>query len=559
MSRRRETFEGSAKAAAEAALGPGGGAVVDQDDPGGGILVDCKAIGRPVGDTSSSAVYVSDLPKNFHGGEEALHFALGQLFGQFGKIKKIELYMDKGILETEDFKGEALVVYHPSKKTGTREKGDPVYEACTDMDGKWRTLGYRMWRIRCEVAQWQKEGYDVKAKAKKAPCVELGNLWVYDPSKSLAWFMEMQDVIREHAAQWVDSPFVKVEPTEGKAIVWCKGAQEAIKFASVMHKSYFLGRKIESSLCRRERPMVQNLPKIPTNISLSVTPPSEVAAAKLAELRAAAAAAGVPPPPLEEPAADSSEGTSVSQQEPVFILKEGSKVVLKGLVAKPEDNGKTAEVMCYMRDVKKYRLRLDDLRCVKVKPANVELLHEATPPGSDAMLALVDEDMDDVVDTDAVAVAAQGAAANMAAGNVPHGAQDPNFCGFTPGVCVDPALLRKKPEDEEVVPVRRRESSRSRERRYQERVEEVKARLVESKGPRPGWVVSSPQEMATAAPLGGGGTPSALSKEPEETREELMKLSVSKLKEMLKDFGKTARGCIEKRDFVDRLKPTPNP
>lgn len=32
-------------------------------------------------------------------------------------------------METKDFKGEALVVFHPNKLTGTRDAGDPVYEA----------------------------------------------------------------------------------------------------------------------------------------------------------------------------------------------------------------------------------------------------------------------------------------------------------------------------------------------------------------------------------------------------------------------------------------------
>ena len=36
--------------------------------PGGGILVDPSTVGRPIGDTSSSAVFVSDLPKNYSGG-----------------------------------------------------------------------------------------------------------------------------------------------------------------------------------------------------------------------------------------------------------------------------------------------------------------------------------------------------------------------------------------------------------------------------------------------------------------------------------------------------------
>ena len=44
--------------------------------------------------------------------------------------------------------------------------------------------------------------------------------------------------------------------------------------------------------------------------------------------------------------------------------------------------------------------------------------------------------------------------------------------------------------------------------------------------------------------------------EPDESREELMKLSVSALKQLLMKYGKSGRGCLEKKDFVDRLKPT---
>ncbi|CAE8724582.1 unnamed protein product, partial [Polarella glacialis] len=69
-------------------------ALVNVNNVGEGILVDAS-LGRVIGDTSSSSVFVSDLPKKFQGGDEALHFALGELFGQYGKIKKIELYMDK--------------------------------------------------------------------------------------------------------------------------------------------------------------------------------------------------------------------------------------------------------------------------------------------------------------------------------------------------------------------------------------------------------------------------------------------------------------------------------
>eukprot|EP00435_Cladocopium_sp_Y103_P024792 s2353_g6.t1 len=116
--------------------------------------------------------------------------------------------MDEGILETKNFKGEAL--------------------ACRDLDGRIRVLGYRNWRIRCEAAVWQKEGFNVKEdRAKKSPCVEIANLWEYTASTPMSWFMEIQDVIRKHASEHIKEPFVKVEPSEGLATIWCKGAQDA--------------------------------------------------------------------------------------------------------------------------------------------------------------------------------------------------------------------------------------------------------------------------------------------------------------------------------------------
>ena len=36
---------------------------------------------------------------------------------------------------------------------------------------------------------------------------------------------------------------MKVEPSEGLATIWCKGAQDAMKLAGLMQKSYFMGRK----------------------------------------------------------------------------------------------------------------------------------------------------------------------------------------------------------------------------------------------------------------------------------------------------------------------------
>merc|ERR1719329_656905 len=150
-------------------------------------LVDVNTIGRPVGDTKSSAVWLTDLPTRFFGGQASLSFCLGELFSTFGKIAKLTVHISDDGEET--ILGTALIVYHKSKHTGSHDKGDPVYDACTELDGRVRVLGKRNVRIRCEAAKWEKEGYDVKSKAKTFPCVELANLWDYDSSKSIGWYM----------------------------------------------------------------------------------------------------------------------------------------------------------------------------------------------------------------------------------------------------------------------------------------------------------------------------------------------------------------------------------
>lgn len=544
-----------------------------------GAIVDTRTVGRPVGDTNSSAVFLSDLPKNFHGGDEALHFALGELFGQYGKIKKIELYMDEGILETQDFKGEALVVFHKTKKTGSRDKGDPVYESCTDMDGKYRILGKRGWRIRCEAAAWQKEGYDVKKKAKVFPCVEISNLWEYDPSQPMSHFAEMQEAIRRHAEEHIENPFVKVEPSAGTATIWCKGAQDAMKFASMMHKSFFLGRKITSSLCRKEKPIEATMRKIdvgeltmklPTKVWDGTGPipgletlESLAPAGPIAEVFSAVPEAKQEAP--EEPA-----GPVMGPQGPPPALKRGSKVRVCNLVNKPENNGKIAEVVSFVEDLDKYQVSLGG-RLVKLKRENLELVEEPAPANKPkkARALPAEEKEEDADAAEDEASTAFEAAAKWASGDVRHGpvsVHDPKVDGFLATVCVDPSLLptREVPEDPEEVEARaRRERSRSRGRRQEERIAAVKARLEAEGGSRPSWVVPSPEELAAqaAAKAGSGGAASAVAKaplkEPEESREELMKFSVGKLKELLREFGKSARGCLEKRDFVDRLKPAP--
>lgn len=539
-------------------------ALVTKDDQGGILVIKGP---RPCGDTSSGSVFVTDLPKSFMGGDESLHFALGELFGAYGKIKKIELYMEEGILETKDFKGEALVVFHKTKHTGTHDKGDPVYEACTDMDGKWRVLGKRNWRMRCEPAQWQRDGYNVKDKAKTFPCVELSNLWDYDSSLPLAHYSEMSEAIRAHAAEHIQAPFVKVEPSLGTATIWCKGAQDAWKFASIMHKSFFLGRKIVSTLCRKVKPATDSLPKVPIG--------------ELTMKRGNFLPKGLSGPEAAAP------GQSIAQISigavgpvalgPSFLLGKGCKIEIKGLLSKPENNGLTAEIICFMPDEQKYKVELEDGRIVKLKVDNVgpitsegdlkdarkrqKVEEEEVAPAMEVQEET--EENEEAAEAEAAAAEAAAAAEKLASGSVRHGPEMPapkpgELCidGFTATVCVDPSLLPKRATAEESEPVKRRESSRSRERRQQERIDAIKARVEANKGSRPSWVVgASPEVLAAQAKAAVGAT--APRSEPEESREDLIKLPVSKLKELLKEYGRPARGCIEKRDFVDRLKPPP--
>lgn len=492
---------------------------------------------------------MEDLPKNFRGGDEALHFALGELFGAFGKIKKIELYMTKGQMDVEDFKGEALVVFHPNKHTGTHEKGDAAYDACSQCDGKYCLLGQRHWRIRCEPAKWQKEGYNVKDKERVLPCVELSNLWDFDPSMPLAYYSQVQEEIRLHAAEHVESPFVKVEPSLGQATVWTKGAQDAMRLASVLHKSLFGGRRVVAALCRKPKPMVED------EYEKSLKTLKAIAAGKMARRDA-------------EAASQSTAALARSYEKDIqaatgaqpFRLKQGTRVKLKDLVAKSENNGKTGDVVKFLADLQKYQVKLDFDKTVKVRAENLEILDEMTTAEAAVSCEHVSALREEAASE---ALKAHEAAAKMAEVlRKPKAIADVDpDAVFVPTVCVDPALLpkRKGEEEEEAqaaearVEERRRMRSRSRERILQERLEAANARLAADTGPRPKWLVTSPSDMdISQTPPAGVDAPK---RQPPETREELLKMSVAKLKALLTEYGKTARGCLEKKDFVDRLKP----
>jgi len=381
----------------------------------------------------------------------------------------------------------------------------------------------------------------------------------------MSWFFEVQDAIRSHAAEHIKEPFVKVEPSEGSATIWCKGAQDAMKFAALMQKSYFMGRKVTASLCRKEKPMTEHMPKVGKG-KLSMKTPGEATAIpeieglepgkltpelaaslrKQAEEIAAAEAAAVERAAKAAAAAAAAEDISASIG-PTFLLREGCAVVLKGLVSKPENNGRRATVVSYVDDVQKYQVRLDDGRFVKLKPENVEVVQDEPPKRIPKAL---EEEEEEEEDEDSSANA-QAMANAMARGDVGHGPEKPVTEEFEATVCVDPSLLPKKEGGEEEDPDQKRERSRSRERRRLEQVDAMKARVEAraKEGKRSAWVVTGPD------PSAAGGGAAAPPKEPEESREELLKMSVGELKKMLAKFGKTGRGCLEKKDFVDRLKP----
>eukprot|EP00929_Paragymnodinium_shiwhaense_P006113 TRINITY_DN10895_c0_g1_i1.p1 TRINITY_DN10895_c0_g1~~TRINITY_DN10895_c0_g1_i1.p1 ORF type:complete len:515 (-),score=173.42 TRINITY_DN10895_c0_g1_i1:239-1711(-) len=79
----------------------------------------------------------------------------------------------------------------------------------------------------------------------------------------------------------------------------------------------------------------------------------------------------------EEAGLEAVDAAAVAAKAEGALLEEGAKVAIKGLQAKPEDNGKKGEVLTYFADVGKYRLLLEDGRTVKVKRENIDVLSTA--------------------------------------------------------------------------------------------------------------------------------------------------------------------------------------
>jgi len=438
---------------------------------------------------------------------------------------------------------------------------------------------------------WQKEGYDVKENEKLFPCVEMSNLWEYDSEKPLGFYIGMQDVIRKHAAETSASPFCKVDPMSGVALIWFKGAKDCMRFASQMHKSYFMGRKIVASLCRKPKPKTDDWDGVKDFSAFNNKVDDAIANARAAGTftlfpKAVDKNAAPPPPrdptPMEvskafatvyaEDIAALPEDAKIEVPKPkAFRLKNGTRVKLKDLETKPENNGKTGDVLKWLPDIQKYQVQLDFDKKVKVKFENLEMLDELSTVEQlftcEHHAAKREDKAEDALKA---AIAARKMAEKINQKPKALTDMDLTAADFEATVCVDPSLLKKTAVEEQVLKddedrkaeERRRQRSRSRERIQRERVEAAQARLAAEGGSRSKWIVTpSPQELASLAAKAGAETGSAGTaaspKEPEESREELMKLSVAKLKAYLAQFGKHARGCLEKKDFVDRLKPPP--
>ncbi|CAJ1367311.1 unnamed protein product [Effrenium voratum] len=84
-------------------------------------------------------------------------------------------------------------------------------------------------------------------------------------------------------------------------------------------------------------------------------------------------------------AAEAARKAPVEQEEivtgPSFLLREGCKVILTGLVSKPENNGKQGSIVRFLDDQQKYQVSLEG-KLVKLKPENVEAAEDPPPKRS---------------------------------------------------------------------------------------------------------------------------------------------------------------------------------
>eukprot|EP00913_Durusdinium_trenchii_P028749 g26962.t1 len=123
-----------------------------------------------------------------------------------------------------------------------------------------------------------------------------------------------------------------------------------MKLASLMQKSYFMGRKVIASLCRKEKPVSEALPQVPRHLSMKRTSETSL---------------------LEQ--VESQDMQSWQQ-----FLNVGKQAAIKPGKLDPENNGKRANIVRYLEDQQKYQVSLEG-RFVKLKPENVEAVEEPLP------------------------------------------------------------------------------------------------------------------------------------------------------------------------------------
>merc|ERR1712072_300591 len=79
---------------------------------------------------------------------------------------------------------------------------------------------------------------------------------------------------------------------------------------------------------------------------------------------------------IAEVTADAEMEAGEAAKPKPFRLKQGTRVKLKDLTARPENNGKKGDVLKWISDIQKYQVQLDFGSKVKVKMENLEVLNE---------------------------------------------------------------------------------------------------------------------------------------------------------------------------------------
>lgn len=621
--------------------------------------------GRPVGDTSSNAVYLNGLCER--DSIDIIRFNLGELLGRFGKIKKIIIYPD--ILG--DIQGDATVVFHKGAKDH-----DPARAACEELDGKWKCFGRRMYKVDIVPAVFgseHKHGYD-EAEHKRLkqllPCVDISNMFDVDKSRPEEWYHQLQEAVRQDALQHgAKKCFSKADPDTGCICLYFYRASDALEQSKRLHGSEFEGRRILAGLSRKARPKVEltdnQLRRAIQDTMDAVAKEEDEESKTLVGIARKSGATKEKGTAAYEKAADKTaqrileEAAAAAYEEEKAEIaaaklrpgkfRDGARVVLRGLSAKPDFNGRGGTVVGYNDEKQRYDVRLDEdpkltVQIVQLRPQNIMgaavdmkggSAKNATEEDDSVVRDLLKksgvlrsaEDSDEekspsrsrsrspvVFNTHLFGCRADRQAARREAleargvdPNDPHGKgkgdgkgkdgkdekKDEGFAGdwrctrchdlnrvknlechrcgapkpeegamsraqeaalvlenmrasgYVPGQLPSGMTMEEEKEAEK----KKAEDRASWEERRKKRMEDALA----AAGGTCSW---NPSANANTANAGSAKATGVLG-QVEQSREELFKMSIGELKKLIVKHGYSARGCLEKKDFVDKLKPEP--